>query len=95
MSLDAVVKLMQTINQSRRADTVSMKDFIKIFERDTYGDKATEVIKKECVTKKQAEMKKVMATIIRNRNHSKSGDSDGKSMFSMGPVSSSYKRPSA
>lgn len=38
-----------------------MKDFIKIFERDSFGDKATEIIKEECQKKKQAAAEKVIA----------------------------------
>lgn len=29
-----------------------MKNFIKIFERDPFGDKATDIIKAECNAKK-------------------------------------------
>tara|TARA_B110000285_G_C14561670_1_gene353760 strand:- start:362 stop:478 length:117 start_codon:yes stop_codon:yes gene_type:complete len=38
-----------------------MKEFIKIFERDPFGDKATDIIKEECAKKKQDAAEKIIA----------------------------------
>jgi Ca2+-binding EF-hand superfamily protein len=53
MSKDDVMKLLQTLQSGEgSADQITMREFIKIFERDTFGDKATKLIKAECARKK-------------------------------------------
>lgn len=38
-----------------------MKEFIKIFERDSFGDKATVIIKNECTRKIEEVAEKMIA----------------------------------
>ena len=42
-----------------------MKNFIKIFERDPFGDKATDIIKAECDQKTKEILQKAVANAIR------------------------------
>ena len=52
MSLEQVTELVSALTNTKsrtgnakQADEITMKEFIKIFERDSFGDKATSIIK--------------------------------------------------
>ena len=68
-----------------------MVEFIKIFERDRFGDKATQIIKQECRLKKEKQAEELIASIVKSRkshgNSSHLSDSDIASIRSMSGVS--------
>ena len=51
MSRDQVVKLIQAISNQgkeyKKVEEITMKEFVKIFERDPFGDKVVDKIKEE------------------------------------------------
>lgn len=51
MSRDQVVKLIQAISSQgkeyKKVEEITMKEFVKIFERDPFGDKVVDKIKEE------------------------------------------------
>lgn len=55
MSIEQVTELVSALTNTKsrtgnaqKAEEITMKEFIKIFERDSFGDKATSIIKQEC-----------------------------------------------
>ena len=68
MSFDQVLDLIKALlfqkgsnGGAQSVEEITMKEFIKIFERDPFGDKATEVIKAECNKKKEEAAEKIIA----------------------------------
>jgi Ca2+-binding EF-hand superfamily protein len=67
MSLEQVVDLIKALlfkkgaQGAQQVEEITMKEFIKIFERDPFGEKATEIIKGECDRKKEAAAEKIVA----------------------------------
>lgn len=53
-----------------------MKEFVKIFERDPFGDKVVDKIKEEWETDRKAKLDKIISKIIRKRSVSGSKVSD-------------------
>lgn len=57
MSLDSVIELVSALTKtksrtaSNKVEEITMKQFIKIFEKDAFGDNATSIIKSECSRK--------------------------------------------
>lgn len=47
--------------------SISLNNFIKIFERDTFGDKATKLIKEHCIEKKQKIRNAIVAQMMKRR----------------------------
>jgi hypothetical protein len=88
MSQDQVLKLLSALSFDKDSNSksldITLNNFIKIFERDTFGEKATTLIKKACVSKKEEIKAEIVAEILRKRskNNSKVGDSELGSMKS-------------
>ena len=51
LSKDQVIKLIRAIKGKADDDEITLKGFLKIFEKDSFGDKATNLIKRECLMK--------------------------------------------
>ena len=54
VSQDQVDKLLAALNlhpdePKKRVEDITLNNFVKIFDRDAFGDKATEIIKNECI----------------------------------------------
>ena len=88
MSQDQVLKLLSALSFDRDSNSksldITLNNFIKIFERDTFGEKATALIKKACISKKEEIKAEIVAEILRKRskNNSKVGHSELGSMKS-------------
>lgn len=82
MSQDQVLKLLSALSFDRDTNSksldITLNNFIKIFERDTFGDKATNLIEKAAISKKEEIKAEIVAEILRRRskNNSKVGDSE-------------------
>ena len=58
MSYQQVLKLIQALTFQKgqtqgSSESISLKEFVKIFEHDLFGERATQLIKKECFLKYQ------------------------------------------
>jgi Ca2+-binding EF-hand superfamily protein len=80
MSRDQVVKLIQAISSQgkeyKKVEEITMKEFVKIFERDPFGDKVVDKIKEEWEADRKAKLDKIVSKIIRKRSVSGSRVSD-------------------
>ena len=72
MSRDQVVKLIQAISNQgkeyKKVQEITMKEFVKIFERDPFGDKVVDKIKEEWEADRKAKFDKIVSKIIRKRS---------------------------
>jgi hypothetical protein len=68
-----------------------MREFIKVFEKDSFGDKATSIIKQECSRKILEVAEKMVAKLIRKRSKSNLSNSDIMSLRSYSAISKGSK----
>ena len=96
-SKQQVVKLLQAITVrkgvvSTNIQEVTLKAFLKIFERDIFGDKVVSSIKEDWLEGRRKAVEKLIAKSIRTKSKGGLSDSDLMSLKSQSIISQSSKR---